>query len=67
MARLFEVQFHTQASFEAKQETHAAYERLRAPAAEDQSEIHSLRAYQREVTAKIPIPPGAADIPIYVP
>ena len=62
---LFEVQFHTQASFEAKQETHWAYERIRrhrTPAAEDES---NLRAYQREVSAKVPTPPGATEIPDY--
>lgn len=62
--QLFEVQFHTQASFEAKQETHRAYERLRA-LPEDEAEVRELHAYQREVTAKVPIPPGAADIPDY--
>ena len=62
--QLFEVQFHTQASFDAKQETHSAYERLRA-LPEDEAEVRQLRAYQREVTAKMPIPPGAADIPDY--
>ncbi len=48
---LFEVQFHTQASFEAKQQTHWAYERIRdtpTPAAE----VRQLRDYQREVSAK---------------
>ena len=30
-AQLFEVQFHTQASYEAKQLSHAAYERIRNP------------------------------------
>jgi hypothetical protein len=30
--QLFEVQFHTQVSFEAKEETHWAYEKLRDPA-----------------------------------
>ena len=61
---LFEVQFHTQASFEAKQETHWAYERIRdtsTPA----SEVRQLRAYQREVCAKVPTPPGATEIPDY--
>ena len=61
--QLFEVQFHTKASFEAKQETHGAYERLRA--LPDESEVPQLRAYQREVTAKVAVPPGAADIPDY--
>ncbi len=30
--QVFEVQFHTEASYQAKQETHTAYERLRDPA-----------------------------------
>ena len=61
--QLFEVQFHTQASLDAKEETHAAYERLRK-LPPDHAEVRDLRAYQREVTAKIPIPPGAVDISI---
>jgi hypothetical protein len=61
--QLFEVQFHTQASFDAKQETHAAYERLRT-LPDDIQEVRDLRAYQREVNAKVPIPPGAPDIVI---
>jgi hypothetical protein len=59
--QLFEVQFHTRASFEAKQDTHTAYERLRA-LPPDHEEVHNLRTYQREVTAKIPVPPGAQDV-----
>ena len=62
--QLFEVQFHTQASLDAKEETHGAYERLRT-LPEDDVEVGHLRAYQREVTAKIPFPPGALDIPDY--
>ena len=61
--QLFEVQFHTQASFEAKQETHTAYERLRTLPS-DHEEVYELRAYQREVTAKIPIPPGAPEVSV---
>lgn len=56
-----EVQFHTQASYEAKQLTHAAYERIRDPGTPD-DEVESLRAFQREVFGKVRIPPGAADI-----
>jgi hypothetical protein len=63
-SQLFEVQFHTHASFEAKQETHAAYERLRT-LPEDHEDVHELRGFQREVTAKIPVPPGAEEIPDY--
>ena len=62
--QLFEVQFHTRASFEAKQQTHAAYERLRT-LPEDHEDVHSLRDYQREITAKVPVPLSALDIPNY--
>jgi hypothetical protein len=62
--QLFEVQFHTRASFEAKQQTHAAYERLRT-LPEDHEDVHRLRDYQREITAKVPVPPEALDIPNY--
>lgn len=62
--QIFEVQFHTEASFKAKQETHAAYERLRSHA-EDDNEVRQLRSFQREVTARIAVPPSATDIPSY--
>jgi hypothetical protein len=58
----FEVQFHTTISFEAKQLTHGAYERLRAGAISDEEELE-LEQFQSEVTAAIPSPPGATDIP----
>ncbi len=61
----FEVQFHTRISFEAKQVTHPAYERLRSQPKPDELETMVLRAFQREVSAAIPIPPGAADVPDY--
>lgn len=61
---LFEVQFHTQASFEAKQLTHGAYERIR-DSSTPPAEVRELRNYQQEISAKIPIPPGAKDIPNY--
>ena len=60
-AQLFEVQFHTQASFEAKQLSHAAYERIRNSQTSD-AELPELEDFQRKVCAKIPIPPGATDI-----
>jgi hypothetical protein len=58
--QLFEVQFHTQGSWEAKQKTHAAYEKIESPetTAADRAR---LRGYQRDITAQIPIPPGALD------
>ena len=55
----FEVQFHTQASLDAKEETRPAYERLRT-LPPDHTEVRLLHAYQREVTTKIPIPSSAA-------
>ena len=62
-AQLFEIQFHTQASFEAKEETHKAYERLRV-LPDDHEEVHELRAYQRHVCARIPVPPDAPDVSV---
>jgi hypothetical protein len=61
---LFEVQFHTQASLDAKELTHKAYERLRGSAAPD-DERAELEAFQSVVSAKIPIPPGASEIENY--
>jgi hypothetical protein len=60
----FEVQFHTRISFEAKQLTHDAYERIRTEQA-DEFEKMVLKAFQRKVSAEVPIPPGAADISDY--
>jgi hypothetical protein len=58
------VQFHTHISFEAKQLTHKAYERLRTKQADIFEEL-VLEAFQKKVTADVPVPPGAADIPDY--
>ena len=63
-AQLFEVQFHTQISFEAKQLTHPAYERIRDPATPD-AEVRELRGFQRRVNAEVPVPASAVDIPTY--
>ncbi|HVT68562.1 MAG TPA: hypothetical protein VHF26_12485 [Trebonia sp.] len=62
--QVFEVQFHTQASFEAKQETHWAYEKLRVgvPTPTEQRELED---FQKRVTAGVPVPSGAAEIPDY--
>jgi hypothetical protein len=57
----FEMQFHTPASFEAKQITHKAYERIRNPLT-SKEESGELRDYQREVSSKIHIPMGAPEI-----
>jgi hypothetical protein len=60
----FELQFHTQISFEAKQITHSSYERLRSHQS-DAFEEMVLHAFQRKVATEVPVPPGAADIPEY--
>jgi len=60
----FELQFHTRAGFEAKQLTHVAYERLRSEQADEFEEM-VLEAFQRKVSAAVPVPPGAAEIPDY--
>jgi hypothetical protein len=61
--QMFEVQFHTEVSFEAKQATHWAYERLRSGV--PPGEQKQLDQFQRDVSARVPIPPGAGDIPDY--
>jgi hypothetical protein len=60
----FEVQFHTRISFEAKQLTHGAYERLRSQQADTFEEL-VLEAFQKKVAAEVPVPPGADGIPNY--
>ena len=61
----FEVQFHTRISFEAKQLTHDAYKRIRSEQRPGKFEQLALEAFQKKVTADVPVPPGAADIPDY--
>jgi hypothetical protein len=61
---MFEVQFHTQESWEAKQKTHAAYEKIEAPGTSVE-EVERLRAYQRRVSAEVRVPSGALEIRPY--
>ena len=61
---VFEVQFHTRESWEAKQATHDAYEKIKSPRTPI-SEVERLRTYQREVSAAVRIPPGALEIRQY--
>lgn len=63
-SQIFEVQFHTQTSYEAKQLTHAAYERIRSPGTTD-AELDELQDLQRELCARIPVPVGAPEIEDY--
>jgi hypothetical protein len=60
----FEVQFHTQISFEAKQLTHELYEHLRDPLT-PRADVAVLRSFQHEVTASIPTPHGVEGITGY--
>ena len=60
----FEIQFHTHASWEAKQRTHVAYEKLSDPRTPPE-EREDLGRFQRHVAASVPIPPGALEIPHY--
>ena len=62
--QVFELQFHTRASLEAKELTHPAYERIRNPETSD-DERAELEDFQRRVGEEIPIPPGAAEIEDY--
>jgi hypothetical protein len=62
--QFFEVQFHTQDSWEAKQKTHAAYEKIESPETAAADRV-KLREYQRDISAQIPIPPGALDFVPY--
>jgi hypothetical protein len=60
----FEVQFHTRISFEAKQLTHGAYERLRTKQADKFEEL-VLEAFQQKVAAQVPVPLGVDSISDY--
>jgi hypothetical protein len=63
--QLFEVQFHTRESCNAKQEvTHSAYERARNRLT-GRSERRELEAFQREVCSWIAVPDEVASIPDY--
>ena len=55
-----EVQFHTSESLEAKELTHAAYERIRSPA--PPAERMELESFQRTVNALLVIPERTDDI-----
>jgi len=60
----FEVQFHTHESWQVKQATHSAYTRIhdtRTPPGERER----LRAYQREISSSLMLPPGWEGIKDY--
>ncbi len=60
----FEVQFHTPSSWDAKQRTHGAYERIADPRTPPRERAR-LRSEQAEVSATIPIPPRCSEIEDY--
>jgi hypothetical protein len=62
--QLFEVQFHTHESWEAKQRTHQAHEEITSKATTT-ADKERLRAYQREVSASVPVPSHAPMIADY--
>lgn len=60
--QLFEVQFHTKISFEAKQLTHPAYERFRNASISEAAQ-NELVDFQRRVNIFVPEPQRAREIP----
>ena len=62
--QIFEVQFHTPESYQAKQLTHHAYERLRIGSASG-AERPDLELFQQSVSSHVPNPDGVAEIPDY--
>ncbi len=62
---VFELQFHTLESYDAKENrTHRSYGRLRSPDT-PWDEMPELEAYQRFVSAAVPVPAGVESIPDY--
>ena len=55
------MQFHTPDSLEAKELTHAAYERIRGSGASP-AERRELKAFQLRVNSLLVAPPGIAEI-----
>jgi hypothetical protein len=62
--QVFEVQFHTAESYQAKHLTHGAYERLRTGTASG-AERPELESFQQDISARLPVPVGAMEIPDY--
>jgi hypothetical protein len=61
---VFEVQFHTMASWDAKQRTHDDYEKI-SDTNTPRAERKRLRTAQKEVSAAVPLPPRCTEIPDY--
>ena len=61
---LFEIQWHTPESWEAKQKTHDSYEKINDKTTPIE-EVERLRDFQRAVCAEVPVPPGALQMRRY--
>ena len=61
---VFEVQFHTAASWDVSQRAHSLYEAITDPATPPQ-ERERLRSIYGEMSAAVPVPPGCTTIPDY--
>jgi hypothetical protein len=61
---LFEVQMHTAASWNSKQESHHEYEIIESRTATTEEKEHA-RQRQDQIFANVPIPDGAVRIPAY--
>lgn len=58
---VFEMQFHTQDSFDAKMVTHDLYEQARLPGVSD-ARVAELQAEQNRIFGAVPRPAGASDV-----
>lgn len=61
---LFEVQFHTEGSWIAKQRTHDAYAKINDPRTPP-SDVEALRTEQRKISNRVSMPPGWDEISDY--
>ena len=61
---VFEVQFHTASSWDAKQRTQRSYRRITDPSTPPTERVQ-LRSIQAKTSSVVPVPPGAASIPDY--
>jgi hypothetical protein len=58
---VFEVQFHTPASFDAKMQTHGLYEQIRLPSTPPDV-ARNLQQQQNDIFGQVSVPPGASNI-----
>ena len=61
---VFEVQFHTASSWDARQRTQRSYRRIADPSTPPAERVQ-LRTIQAKTSSVVPVPPGAASIPDY--